>query len=427
MTISQKLQAARYALISTRPYIAALLWALKPKPSAQCPDMAIGRDGSLYYNEEFINKLETEQAAMLLYHNVQHVLREHAERMVGLAPAEIVALATDMEINDDLHKEGFRLTENMVLPDVFGLKWGLTAEEYHKLLSDIVNGAIKCAKMTGGQQQQQNQSHGQSSLIQETLKRISYRQQLSEVPEHGSSVLAKPAPWEEEDNAESGPDENLENAKNRVATAIINTAAEKPGTVPGYLIRIAKDIIHGRRDWRRDLLVATKAIAADLSGRVDYTYRRPSRRQSIYQDIVMPSLRLPKSEVAIVVDVSGSISHDMLRRLLGETERILRTIGPSTVLMVDTEVHYKARLHSVKGLKFIGGGGTDMGVGIEEAAKSSPRPAVIVVLTDGATPWPEEPPPGIKVIVTALPDRMPTVPAWARAIEIQEEEKWRGR
>ncbi|MGH3305853.1 MAG: VWA-like domain-containing protein [Streptosporangiaceae bacterium] len=42
----------------------------------------------------------------------------------------------------------------------------------------------------------------------------------------------------------------------------------------------------------------------------------------------------------------------------------------------------------------VGGGGTDMGTGIAAASVLRPRPAIIVVLTDGFTPWPDEPPRG---------------------------------
>jgi hypothetical protein len=58
-----------------------------------------------------------------------------------------------------------------------------------------------------------------------------------------------------------------------------------------------------------------------------------------------------------------------------------------------------------------------MGAGLAGAAALKPRPDLIVVLTDGHTPWPGEPPRGIRVIV-GLMDESGTVPEWARAIVI---------
>ena len=46
-----------------------------------------------------------------------------------------------------------------------------------------------------------------------------------------------------------------------------------------------------------------------------------------------------------------------------------------------------------------GGGGTDMRVGINAALELRERPNVIVVLSDGGTPWPNEQPHGVQVVV----------------------------
>ena len=44
-------------------------------------------------------------------------------------------------------------------------------------------------------------------------------------------------------------------------------------------------------------------------------------------------------------------------------------------------------------VELLGGGGTDMGAGLAKAAELRPRPDLIIVLTDGYTPWPSAPPP----------------------------------
>jgi hypothetical protein len=58
-----------------------------------------------------------------------------------------------------------------------------------------------------------------------------------------------------------------------------------------------------------------------------------------------------------------------------------------------------------------------MGVGIEAAAALRPRPDMIIVLTDGFTPWRPAPPPGIRVVV-GLMDRRGTTPDWAETVLI---------
>jgi hypothetical protein len=53
-----------------------------------------------------------------------------------------------------------------------------------------------------------------------------------------------------------------------------------------------------------------------------------------------------------------------------------------------------------------------MGAGLAAAAELRPRPDVIVVLTDGYTPWPARPPAGTRVVVGLL-DPGGSVPSWA--------------
>ena len=60
-----------------------------------------------------------------------------------------------------------------------------------------------------------------------------------------------------------------------------------------------------------------------------------------------------------------------------------------------------------------------MGAGIAAAAALQPRPAVtVVVLTDGFTPWPDDPPRGTRVVIALLGDDAPDGPDWARSVRV---------
>ncbi len=65
-----------------------------------------------------------------------------------------------------------------------------------------------------------------------------------------------------------------------------------------------------------------------------------------------------------------------------------------------------------------------MGAGITAAVALRPRPSVIVVLTDGHTPWPERPLRNVRVVVgqlteSGVPHPSPP-PAWARTVVIDD-------
>jgi predicted metal-dependent peptidase len=80
-------------------------------------------------------------------------------------------------------------------------------------------------------------------------------------------------------------------------------------------------------DWRRALAAELRKAVADTAGAVDYTYRRPSRRATAVGNVVLPALRRPVPEVAVVCDTSGSMSDDLLAASLAEVDGLLRALG----------------------------------------------------------------------------------------------------
>ncbi|MEO6121903.1 MAG: VWA-like domain-containing protein, partial [Acidimicrobiales bacterium] len=139
----------------------------------------------------------------------------------------------------------------------------------------------------------------------------------------------------------------------------------------------------------------------------------------------------PTPEVVVLCDTSGSMSNEQLAQALAEIDGLLRGIGLARsqirVMSVDAAVHRVKRVSSSRHVELVGGGGTDMTAGLAAAARLRPRPSVVVVLTDGMTPWPSAPPKGFGVVVGLI--GAPTVgpgrggrawepPPWARVVHI---------
>ena len=133
--------------------------------------------------------------------------------------------------------------------------------------------------------------------------------------------------------------------RRQIAQAVL-AHSKQAGTMPAGLLRWAEELLTPKVDWRRVLAALLRRAVAEVSGAVDYSYRRPSRRSSVAGAIgdgtvVLPALRRPVPEVAVVCDTSGSMSDDMLAMALTEVDGLLKSLGLARqlrVLACDTAV-----------------------------------------------------------------------------------------
>lgn len=386
---AHKVAAARLWAAARMPYLASALFASTVRPHAGGGTIGVDRSWSVRADPAVVEGLSVEQLGRLLVHLSSHLIRDHggrAERL-GVEPDNARARwnrCADAEINDDLLAGDCVPGAAPDLPRDLGCETGQLAEQYY---ADGDDGPRRW--------------------------------------DCGSGADGCRRPGDEDGCIDPQQAELL-----RLGTAaeIQRHAARNPGTVPGGWLRWAESVLPSRIDWRRVLAAEVRRAVAAVAGKVDYSYRRPSRRAHLDREIVLPTLYRPVPEVAIVCDTSGSMHERLLARALAEVEAVLARGGlrqaQVRVLAVDTDVHTALRVSRAAQVRLAGGGGTDMGAGIAAAAALRPRPSIVIVLTDGYTPWPERPPRGIRVVVGLLADAMYapqwSPPHWARTVVIEE-------
>lgn len=388
-----------------RPYYRTAMMAMHPVPRPGLGTMAVDQHWRLYYDPKLPERWSLEEIAGVLIHELEHLLRVHPAR-AGEREVHRWNVAADLEINDDLRKEGLPLPRGGVFPELFGLPEGLTAEEYYERLpQDLPPTGVDLAGKEAGE--------GDGEKANPLAGR------------DGSGATGKPASWEEPPPGK-GDTPGLSQAEAEVLRREVAREAleheKRTGHLPGSVRRLVEGLLRPRVDWRRELRSQIRASLRAPRGKEDYTYARANRRS---REVILPGLvgRLPR--VAVVVDTSGSISQEELEEALGEVMGILRTAPRERglpVLAVDREVQAVSHIRRVEDVVLEGGGGTDMGRGLEGAMRLRPRPDVVVVLTDGHTPWPEEPPPGVRVVVALLGKNPGTSPGWARTVRVGEGE-----
>ncbi len=396
---SRKVAAARLWAATKLPYLASALFASRVITDPECRTVAVDAAWQIHADPSVVESLSVEDLGKLLVHLAAHLLRDHAARAKALRVGEgdraTWNRATDAEINDDLARDD---CIPRVAPDVpadLGCDEGHLAEAYFGRATpgprhwDCGPG---CDGSDGGD------GGDASGRASDEQKGIGAQQaQLLRIG---------------------------------VAAEVQRHHAQYPGSVPGGWIRWADSVRPSRVDWRRVLAAEIRRCVARVAGNVDYTYGRPSRRAGSVPNVILPSMYRPVPNVAVVCDTSGSMHEQLLARALAEVEGLLARGGlrqaQVRVLAVDTNVHAVRRVSRASQVELAGGGGTDMGAGIAAAAGLRPRPSVIVVLTDGFTPWPDQPPRAVRVVVgllsqSTLPSGRFAPPSWARIVRIEED------
>ncbi len=394
---------ARLVAAEQAPYFMHVLFAVAPVAAPGLGTLAVDAQWRLYLDPDLLvgeNRWTPPVLAAGLSHEAGHLLRDHAARADALPIPrhhEAWNIAGDAEINDDLIASGIPLPEWAITPSAIGCPDGDLAEAYYAHLTgdpatpppDDSDGEPGCGSGAG----------------------------CHPVPGELPAGVALPDGTAEPISPAEG-----DFVRRRVAHAIHeHEQAKGRGTVPGGLTRWAATVLAPPTvPWERLLRAAIRRAVADRAGRVDYTYSRPSRRT--VPGIIKPSMRGPSLRVSIVVDTSGSMSQADLDAAMGEVNGVLRAGGAARehirLLSCDAAATTAQRVRSAATIRLTGGGGTDMRIGIDAAEASRPEPHIIVVLTDGDTPWPDTPT-RARLVCAVIAHRPPSgTPAWATTVHV---------
>jgi predicted metal-dependent peptidase len=390
-------------LVVARPYLASAVYAATYVPrdgiTGGSP-AACDKYWRVYYNPEAFKAMSLEEAAGVIAHELWHLLRQHhalAERLGW--ESRLANIAEDIAINDDLRAEARRdqregrivikAGERWLYPELYELPEGLDEVDYYNALAEAAQGAQgEGNNPAGAASGAQGQGGGQGQESGPDGVPADY------APDCGSGAHGESRPWEAGPPAESGVPGLTESeasvVRRRVAQQIIEQAAKNRGSVPEGLRRWAEGVLEPTVHWSEKLWAAVKRAVNITSGRRDFSWARPHRRQGLFKGFAVPGLVTYAPRVAVIVDTSGSMGDKELAACLAEVAGIIRAAGgPVMVVAADADIHVVKKVSAFRPeqVELLGGGGTDMAAVIERLDRENFD--VIICLTDGETPWPK--------------------------------------
>jgi predicted metal-dependent peptidase len=419
-TPKKKFATARLMVREKAPYVTAALLGLIPREIAddeRCPTMGVTNNGYLLWNPNFVEKLNLEEIAAVLYHEVWHFLRDHGARRIAMgAEPKLFNIAADAEINDDLKKPKWQLPAGGIYPSSIGCEEGLTAEGYYAKIREDVNDAVKeilarepgwgdgrCGSAGGNPLPNEPGESGNDSAKNEGEKEKDKKKDKGEGGGDGSG--------DDSDGSSMGKGRTqaeMSRMRRQVAREIQDTMENSKGRgdMPGGMARWAEASLEPAKvRWQDKLRVLCRNAMTYRPGAVDFTYTKPSRRQygvgfGVGKPI-LPSMRQPVPNICVAVDTSGSMGQEELNDALREIKGIL--VGAKadvTFTSCDAAVHSTKKIKTWKdaACEMKGGGGTSFVPVFEHLPNIKPQPEVLVFITDGGGPAPAIPPVGVNTI-----------------------------
>lgn len=383
--VELKLSAARTRLILDKPFLGALVLRL-PMIEADphwCRTTATDAR-AFYYNREFIDVLGLDHVQFMLAHEALHCALSHFARRQHRVKHRW-DVACDHAINPLLVEDGLRAPPGTLLLDEFK---GMTAEEIYPYIKDdtqeetLDDHAYDDAE--GGQQGNDNNPNPPPP------KQPKNPHADRDEPEKGSGANAEPDPKR---NGAAQPPPLSATEREQLSTqwqermAGAAQLALQAGKLSGSLARLVDHLLQPQLPWRMLLARYMTAIARD-----DYSYMRPSRREG---EAILPSLRSSHVEIAVLLDVSGSIKEDELNEFLAEVNAIkgqaqagISLHACDDQLAGDGPWRYEAWEEIKLPRSFSGGGGTDFRPAFAWVESLERAPDLVVYFTDALGEFP---------------------------------------
>ena len=359
--ILEKLTTARVGLLLKAPFFGNMATRMRLEDASDwCPTAAT--DGrKFFYNVDFVKKLSVKKLEFLFAHEILHAVFDHFGR-VGSRDRQLSNIAQDYAVNQILvdEKIGDKITEVQICQDnkYRGKAWEeiydelyekaekITIPELLKQLGDLLDEHLKEGDGQGDDEDGDKNGKGRPRISKEDAQRI----------------------------------------KDEIKEAMIQSAAAAgAGKVPAGIQRLIKDMTEPKINWRELVRQEIQSIV-----RNDYSFQRPNRK-SWHSGAILPGMKEATTiDVAVGMDMSGSIGEADAKVFLSEVKGILDQYEDFklNLFCFDTQIYNPKEIsqdnsYELEEYEPQGGGGTMFEACWEYMKENGIQPKKFIMFTDG--------------------------------------------
>ena len=354
--VREKLITARVGMLLRASFFGNLATRLKLVNADEWCATAATDGRNFYYNTRFIKMLKPKEIEFLFGHEILHCVYDHFGRR-GSRDPQLWNIANDYCVNGDLkkHRVGEFITS---VPCLYDSKFeGKSSEEIYDILYE----------------------NAEKISIDELLDRV-----LDEHMDDGEGGEGS-----KDGEGKGRPklsQEERDKIKDEIKEAMLSAAQTcDAGNLPAGVKRLIQQLTEPKMNWRELLRMQLESTIKS-----DYTWLRSSRK-GWHVDAVMPGMKTTDAiDIAIAIDLSGSISDAQGKDFLAEVRAIMESFDSYRihVMCFDTDIYNPQQFNSenledITDYELKGGGGTDFECIFNYLKANDIEPKKLVVFTDG--------------------------------------------
>ena len=369
--IEDKLIKARIEMLISAPFFGNLATRLRFKDATEwCPTLAT--DGRyFYYNRNFVAAMSDAEIVFGIGHEVLHCVYDHFDVIRrGDRDPRLWNIANDYVINADLIDA--KIGEEIKLVKIcYDWKYrGMVSEE-------VYDDLFEQAKEEG-----------------RVMDMESFDMHLDRDDGDDDGAQGEGGEANSEGGDKNGPARYTAEEKDQISQEFKNATmqaakAAGAGNLPGGVKRALDHLLNPQLDWRQLIAMQIQSVIKS-----DYTYQTPSRK-GLNEGFYLPGMdRETTIDVAISMDVSGSIYDTMLRDFLSEVKGIMDQYTDFRIHLFcfDTEVHNPVTFTPHNMEEFLeydiqGGGGTEFDCVFDYMKEAGIVPKKHIMFTDQLPLW----------------------------------------
>lgn len=370
--VMDRIITARVGLLLRHPFFGNMATRLRIAAADEWLPTAAVDGRNLYYNTQFFNAMDNKEIEFVVAHEILHMVFDHLGRREERNPM-LYNISADYIVNNTLTRD--RIGTKPKIVDCYqDFKYeGWTSEEvYDELFKEAEKNGEEFLKQLGEMLDEHLDMEGDEG---------EGAPGDNEGKDGNGNNVSKRKPKYSKEEMKKIKDEIKENMISAAQSA-------GAGNVPAGVQRMIKELTEPKMNWRELL---RQQIQSTIKS--DYTFSRPSRKGQM-SGAILPGMNFADTiDIAISLDMSGSIGDVQARDFLSEIKGIMDEYKDYNIKLwcFDTKVYNEQDFSADGGddltdYEIMGGGGTDFDANWKYMKENDINPKKFIMFTDGY-PW----------------------------------------